>query len=215
MLRVLIADDHPIVRRGIRQILEETKNIQSIEEAATGQEVLDKVRAGKFDVVLLDISMPGMSGIDTLEELKKLRPSLPVLILSMYPEEEYAVRALKGGASGYLTKKSAPDELATAIRKLYKGERYISPAVADLLASNLMDTGERPLHENLSNREFQVLRMIVAGKALKEIAAEMSLSPKTVSTFRSRILHKLNMTSNSELIQYAIKYQLGTFPAVQ
>ncbi|MBA4374510.1 MAG: DNA-binding response regulator [Thermodesulfovibrio sp.] len=214
MLRVLIADDHPIVRKGIRQILEETKNIQSIVEAETGQEVLDKVRIGKFDIVLLDISMPGMSGIDTLEELKKLNPSLPVLILSMYPEEEYAVRALKAGASGYLTKKSAPDELATAIRKIYKGERYISPTLADLLASNLMDNIERPLHESLSNREFQVMRMIVTGKALKEIAGEMSLSPKTVSTFRSRILQKLHMTSNAELIQYAMKNQLSELPPV-
>jgi two-component system, NarL family, invasion response regulator UvrY len=215
MLRVLIADDHPIVRKGIRQILEETRNIQSVEEAATGQEVLDKVKKGKFDIILLDISMPGMSGLDTLEELKKLRPSLPVLILSMYPEEEYAVRALKAGASGYLTKKSAPDELATAIRKIYRGERYISPTLADLLAANLMDEIERPLHESLSNREFQVMRMIVAGKALKEIAGEMSLSPKTISTFRSRILEKLHMTSNAELIQYAVKNQLGELPRVE
>ncbi|MGC2061410.1 MAG: response regulator transcription factor [Thermodesulfovibrionales bacterium] len=215
MLRVLIADDHPIVRKGIRQILEETRNVQSIDEAETGQEVLDKVKKGRFDIVLLDISMPGMNGIDTLEELKKLKPSLPVLILSMYPEEEYAVRALKAGASGYLTKKSAPDELATALRKIYKGERYISPILADLLASNLLDELEKPLHESLSNREFQVMRMIVAGKALKEIAGEMSLSPKTVSTFRSRILQKLNMTSNAELIQYAVKNQLGELPRVE
>lgn len=215
MLRVLIADDHPIVRKGIRQILEETRNVQSVDEAETGQEVLDKVKKGRFDIVLLDISMPGMSGIDTLEELKKLKPSLPVLILSMYPEEEYAVRALKAGASGYLTKKSAPDELATAIRKIYRGERYISPTLADLLASNLMDDSERPLHESLSNREFQVMRMIVEGKALKEIAGEMSLSPKTVSTFRSRILQKLNMTSNAELIQYAVKNKLGELPRVE
>lgn len=215
MLRVLIADDHPIVRKGIRQILEETRNIQSIDEAETGQEVLEMVRKGRFDIVLLDISMPGMNGIDALEELKKLKPSLPVLILSMYPEEEYAVRALKAGASGYLTKKSAPDELATAIKKIYKGERYISPAVADLLASNLMEDLDRPLHESLSNRELQVMRMIVAGKALKEIAGEISLSPKTVSTFRSRILQKLNITSNAELIQYALKNKLGELPRVE
>jgi DNA-binding NarL/FixJ family response regulator len=212
MLRVLIADDHPIVRKGIRQILEETRNVQSIDEAETGEEVLDKATKNRYDIVLLDISMPGMNGIETLEQLKKLKPSLPVLILSMYPEEEYAVRALKAGASGYLTKKSAPDELATAIRKIYKGERYISPALADLLASNLLDDNERPLHESLSNREAQVMRMIVAGKALKEIAGEMSLSPKTVSTFRSRILQKLKITSNAELIQYAVKNQLGEFP---
>lgn len=215
MLRVLIADDHPIVRRGIRQILEETRNVQSIDEAETGQDVLEKVKAGRFDIVLLDISMPGMNGIDTLEALKKLKPLLPVLILSMYPEEEYAVRALKAGASGYLTKKSAPDELATAIRKIYRGERYISPTLAELLASNLMDDLERPLHESLSNRELQVMRLIVAGKALKEIAGEMSLSPKTVSTFRSRILQKLNISSNAELIQYAVKNRLGELPRVE
>lgn len=213
MLRILIADDHPIVRKGLRQILEETRNIQSIEEASSGQEVLDKVKKGKFDIVLLDISMPGISGIDTLEEIKKLQPSLPVLILSMYPEEEYALRALKAGASGYLTKKSAPDELAAAIKKIYRGERYISPTLADLLATNLMEDSGKPLHESLSNREFQVMRMIVSGKSLKEIAGEMSLSPKTISTFRTRILQKLNMKSNAELIQYAMKNQLCDMPS--
>jgi DNA-binding NarL/FixJ family response regulator len=208
MFRVLIADDHPIVRRGLKQILEDSGSIRSIDEAGSGQEVLDKISRAAFDIVLLDISMPGINGLETLEIAKKLKPLLPVLILSMYPEEEYAIRALKAGASGYLTKKSAPEELITAIRKISRGERYISPSLADLLAVSVVDDTERPLHESLSNREMQVLRMIVTGKSIKEIAGEMSRSPKTISTFRSRILQKLKMTSNAQLIQYAMKNKL-------
>jgi DNA-binding NarL/FixJ family response regulator len=208
MYRILIADDHPIVRRGLRQILEENKAVAGVDEAGTGQEALEKVKTGKFDVVMLDISMPGMNGLETMTELKKLKPALPVLILSIYPEEEYAVRALKGGASGYLTKKSAPDELITAIKKIVRGERYISPSLAEFLATHLTEDKDKPLHEGLSNREFQVMRMIASGKSLKEIAGEMSLSPKTISTFRTRILQKMEMKSNAELIQYALKNNL-------
>ena len=208
MYRILIADDHPIVRQGLKHILEESGYVRSIEEAETGREVVDKIRQSPFDVILLDISMPGMSGLETLEEIKKLNPSLPVLILSMYPEEDYAVRALKTGASGYLTKKSAPDELAKAIKKIARGERYISPALADFLAVNLTEDREKPLHESLSARELQVLRLIVAGKSIKEIAGEVSRSPKTISTFRSRILQKLDMKNNAQLFQYAIKNNL-------
>jgi DNA-binding NarL/FixJ family response regulator len=152
--------------------------------------------------------MPGMNGLETLAELKKLKPTLPVLILSIYPEEEYAVRALKGGASGYLTKKSAPDELITAIKKIVRGERYISPSLAEFLATHLTEDKDKPLHEGLSNREFQVMRMIASGRSLKEIAGEMSLSPKTISTFRTRILQKMEMKSNAELIQYSLKNNL-------
>jgi DNA-binding NarL/FixJ family response regulator len=209
MYRILIADDHPIVRRGLRQILEETRFVTSVDEASNGREALELVKKGKFDIVLLDISMPGMSGLEVLEELKKLKPSLPVLILSIYPEEDYAIRALKAGASGYLTKKSAPDELVVAIKKIYRGERYISPSLADYLASNIMDDKDKPLHNNLSNREFQVMRMMASGKTLKEIAGEINLSPKTISTFRTRILQKMRLKSNAELIQYAIKNGLG------
>ncbi|MBI5640030.1 MAG: response regulator transcription factor [Nitrospirae bacterium] len=205
MYRILIADDHPIVRRGLRQILEENHAVLSVDEAGTGQEALEKVKNGKFDMVLLDISMPGMSGLETLDELKRFSPELPVLILSIYPEEEYAIRALKAGASGYLTKKSAPDELMTAIKKISRGERYISPSLADFLAVSLVEDRERPAHEGLSNREYEVMLMIVAGKSLKEIAAEKSLSPKTISTFRTRVLQKMKMKSNAELIQYALK----------
>jgi DNA-binding NarL/FixJ family response regulator len=208
MYRILIADDHPIVRRGLRQILEENRSVSNVDEAETGREALEKVKKGKFDMILLDISMPGMSGLETLEEIKRLKPALPVLILSIYPEEEYAVRVLKTGASGYLTKKSAPDELITAIRKLARGERYISPSLAELLATHLTGETEKPHHESLSNREFQVMRMIASGKSLKEIAGDMSLSPKTISTFRTRILQKLDLKSNAELIQYALKHGL-------
>ena len=208
MFRILIADDHPIVRKGLVHVLEDSGIVRSIEEAANGQEVLDKVKRSHFDIVLLDISMPGMGGIETLEELKKLYPSLPVLMLSMYPEEEFAVRALKAGAAGYLTKKSASDELTDAIRKISRGQRYISSSLAEFLAVNLTEDTERPLHELLSNRELQVMRMIVKGMSIKEIAGEISRSPKTVSTFRSRILEKLKMKSNAQLIQYAMKNNL-------
>lgn len=208
MFRILIADDHPIVRKGLVHVLEDSGIVRSIEEASNGQEVLDKVKRSRFDVVLLDISMPGMGGIETLEELKKLCPSMPVLMLSMYPEEEFAVRALKAGASGYLTKKSASDELTDAIRKVSRGQRYISSTLAEFLAVNLTEDTERPLHELLSNRELQVLRMLVKGMSIKEIAGDISRSPKTVSTFRSRILEKLKMKSNAQLIQYAMKNNL-------
>jgi DNA-binding NarL/FixJ family response regulator len=208
VLRILIADDHPIVRQGLKHILEAGGNIRSIEEAENGTQVLNMIKKTPFDVVLLDISMPGINGLETLEEIKKIQASLPVLILSMYPEEEYAVRALKAGAAGYLTKKSVPDELTRAVKKLVRGERYISQTLAEFLAASLTDEGDKPLHESLSARELQVLRLIVAGKSIKEIAAEMLRSPKTISTFRSRILQKLNMKNNAQLYHYAMKNNL-------
>ncbi|MBI5846405.1 MAG: response regulator transcription factor [Nitrospirae bacterium] len=208
MYKILIADDHPIVRKGLRQILEEGGIVRKVEEAGSGKEAVEKVRNGSFDVALLDISMPEMSGLEALDEIKKLRPSMPVLILSIYAEEEYAVRALRSGASGYMTKKSAPDELIAAIRKIVRGGRYISPSLADFLASHLTGESDKPLHETLSTREFQVMRMIAAGRSLKEIAYDMSLSPKTISTFRTRILQKMQMQNNADLIQYAIKNKL-------
>lgn len=208
MYRILIADDHPIVRKGLRQILEEGGIVRTVEEAENGREAIEKIKKSNFDIAMLDISMPEMSGLEALEEIKKIKPALPVLILSIYPEEEYAVRALKSGASGYLTKKSAPDELITAIRKIARGSRYISLSLADFLACHLTGETNKPIHETLSNREFQVLRMIAAGKSLKEIAFDMSLSPKTISTFRTRILQKMQMQNNADLIQYAIKNNL-------
>ncbi len=213
MLRILITDDHPIVRRGLRQILDETDLVQKIVEAESGKEALEKIGENNFDVVLLDISMPGMDGIETAEEIKKLKPSLPILIISMYPERDYALRAFKAGALGYLTKKSAPEELATAIKKVINKERYITPTLADLLLADMVTAHSAgPLHESLSNREIQVMRLIVEGKSLKEIAGTMSLSPKTIGTFRTRILQKMNMTTNAELVKYSMHHQLFDVP---
>lgn len=208
MYRVLIADDHPVVRKGMREILVESGLIRSVDEAGNGREALDLISGHDYDVVLLDISMPGMGGIEALEAIKKTMPSLPVLMLTIYPETDYAVRCLRAGASGYLTKRSEPDELVVAIRKIVKGGRYISPVVADILASNITGNERETPHDKLSNRELQVMQMIVKGKSNKEIAANMSLSPKTISSFRSRILEKLVVKNNSEIVQYAVKHRL-------
>jgi len=208
MIRVLIADDHAVVRQGLKQILRDTREMIVAGEAVNGQEVLEKVRAAAWDVVILDISMPGHSGLDILKELKCERPTLPVLVLSMYSEDQFAMRVLKAGASGYLTKDSAPDELVKAIRKVVSGGKYVSPFLAEKLAFEIgMDSSKLP-HETLSDREFQVLRMIATGKAVKEIAAELSLSVKTISTYRARLLQKMNLTTNAELIHYAIQNRL-------
>jgi two-component system invasion response regulator UvrY len=208
VIRILIADDHPVVRMGYRKILEEVPGLLSVEETSNGEETIEKATSTVFDVVLLDISMPGKSGIDVLRELKRIRPALPVLMLSMYPEEEYAVRAFKEGASGYLSKKSAPEELVTAIKTVLKGRKYLSPSLGEFLASSLaIETEELP-HRRLSDREFHVMQMIVSGKLIKQIASELNLSPKTISTYRARILQKLNVENNAELIQYALKHRL-------
>lgn len=208
MLRILIADDHPVVRQGLRQIIAETSDMVVVDEASNGWEVLSKVRASSYDVVLLDISMPGRSGVDILKELKDERPGLPVLILSIHPEEQYALRAFKAGASGYLTKESAPDELVAAIRKISTGGKYVSSSLAEILASELGTSNEELPHKTLSNREYQVLRMIALGKTVTEIAEELSLSVKTVSTHRSRILEKMKMKNNAEITYYAVKNRL-------
>jgi len=205
MIKVLIADDHTIVREGLKQILSESSDIIASGEARNGKEVLNKIIEDDYDVVLLDISMPGRSGIDILKEIKSIKPKLSVLILSMYPEEQYAVRALKTGASGYLTKESATDELISAIRKVYLGGKYISSTLAEELAFYLENDTERKPHDKLSNREFHVMSMIASGKTVNKIAEELSLSPKTISTYRSRILEKMKMKTNAELIHYAIK----------
>ena len=208
MLRILIADDHPVVRQGLRQTIAETSDMVVVDEAGNGWEVLSKVRASSYDVVLLDISMPGRSGLDILKELKDERPGLPVLILSIHPEEQYALRAFKAGASGYLTKESAPDELVAAIRKISTGGKYISSSLAEILASELGTSNEELSHETLSNREYQVMRMIALGKTVTETAEELSLSVKTVSTYRSRILEKMKMKNNAEITYYAVKNRL-------
>lgn len=209
-IRLLIGDDHAVVRKGMKQILAETRDIVVADEAGNGREVLEKVRKNDFDMVLLDISMPGRDGLEVLKELKSLRPKLPVLMLSMYPEEQYAVRSLRSGASGYLTKDSAPDELISAIRKVSSGGKYVSASLAEKLAHKLGADVEKPLHEALSDREYQVMCMIASGKTVKEIGEELSLSVKTVSTYRSRILNKMRLKGNAELTRYAIDNKLVT-----
>ncbi|MBF0472643.1 MAG: response regulator transcription factor [Nitrospirae bacterium] len=208
MLNVLIADDHAIVREGMRQILSSTSDINLTAEASDGIEMLSMIRKKKFDVILMDISMPGLNGLDALKQLKTEFPSLPVLILSMYPEEQYARRFLKAGASGYLTKASAPDELIIAIRKVSEGKKYISPTLADMLASSLdQDTDKMP-HELLSDREYQIMLMIALGKTPRVISQELSLSVKTVNNYRMRVLEKMNMKSNAEITTYVIDKSL-------
>jgi two-component system, NarL family, invasion response regulator UvrY len=192
----------------LKQILGDTPEMVFAGEATNGQEVLDKVRAEAWDVVVLDISMPDRSGLDVLKQLRSERPKLPVLVLSMHSEDQYAVRVLKAGASGYLTKDSAPDELVKAIRKVVSGGRYVSSFLAEKLAFEIGTDSSRLPHETLSDREFQVLRLIAAGKSVTEIAAELYLSVKTVSTYRARMLEKMNLTTNAELIHYAMQNHL-------
>ena len=208
MIKILIADDHPVVRKGLKEIIEEIPDMVVSSEANNGQEALEKVRKNDFDIVVLDISMPGISGLDILKQLKSEKPELSILVLSMYPEEQYAVRVLRAGASGYLTKESAPEELIAAIRKASKGGKYISSSLAEKLAFDLETDAERQLHETLSDREYQVMRMIASGKTAKEIGEKLFLSVKTISTYRARILEKMEMKSNAELIHYALKHGL-------
>ncbi|MDX1520520.1 MAG: response regulator transcription factor [Anaerolineae bacterium] len=208
MIKVLIADDHPIVRQGLRQILSGVPEMEVAGEAANAQETLDQVRAGGWDVLVLDITMPDRSGFDILKELKLEQPHLPVLILSIHAEEQLAVRVLKAGASGYLTKENAPGELVKAIRKVVSGGKYISRTLAETLAFSLDAASDRPPHEALSDREFQVMQLMASGKTLTEIAEELSLSTKTVSTYRTRLLHKMNLETNAEIIRYAIENRL-------
>ena len=208
MIVILIADDHAIVLEGLKQIIADMPDLVVTGEAENGQEVLALVSKGDFDVILLDLAMPGRGGLDTLKQLKGERPELPVLILSMYPEEQYAIRALKAGASGYLTKESAPDELITALKKVTRGGKYISSSLSEKLAFNIEVDTEKLPHEILSDREFQVMNMIAMGKTVTEIADKLSLSVKTISTYRSRILEKMNLKNNSELTYYAIKHGL-------
>jgi DNA-binding NarL/FixJ family response regulator len=208
VLRILIADDHPVFRRGLKQIIEEASDLIVAGEAANGAEAFRKARTGDYDVVLLDITMPVKNGVDVLSQLKHDRPALPVLMLSMHPEEQYAVRALRAGASGYLTKESAPEELVAAIRKVSAGGKYVSASLAEHLASIVQSAGESPPHETLSRREYQVMCLIAAGKTVSEVARELSLSVKTVSTYRARILEKLQMKNNAELMRYATQNQL-------
>lgn len=208
MINVLIADDHTIVRKGLKQLLAETPDMVVAGEASNGYEVLEKIKQNHYDVLLLDISMPGKSGLDILKELRAEKPKLPVLVLSMYPEEQYAVRVLRAGASGYLTKESAPDELVVAMRKVAQGKKYVSPSLAEKLAVDLEVDATKPAHETLSDREYQVMCMIASGETVGEIAEKLSLSAKTISTYRARILEKMSMKNNAELTHYAIQNKL-------
>ncbi len=208
MIKIFIADDHAIVRKGLKQIVGDTSDMVIAGEAGNGHEALDKVLKNDYDVIVLDISMPGINGLDVLKQIKSQKPKLPILALTMHPEEQYAVRVLRAGASGYLTKESASDELITAIKRVSTGRKYVSSSLAEKLAFGLEVDSEKPLHENLSDREYQVMCMIASGKTVKEIAGELFLSAKTVSTYRTRILEKMNMKNNAELTHYAIKQGL-------
>jgi DNA-binding NarL/FixJ family response regulator len=207
-IKVLVADDHEIVRQGLKTIISEHSDLSIAGEAENGNQVLKILKKTKVDVVLLDFDMPEKNGLDTLIELKALYPKLPVMILSIFPEDHYGTRFLKAGASGYLQKSSATDQLIDAIRKVFNGGKYISSALTDRLVTNLNRDHERPLHESLTDREFQVFCLLATGKKLKEIADQLCLSINTISTYRSRILQKMDMSSNADVIRYAIKNKL-------
>ena len=204
-VRVLIVDDHAIVREGLKRILADAPELHVAGEAASGTEAIRLVREGSWDVMLLDVSLPGANGLEVLRAVRECVPQLPVLVLTMYPEDQYAIRMLRAGAAGYLTKEGAPGQLVTAIRKVAAGGKYISPAVAEKLAWELERRKQPATHEDLSNREFEILRLIASGKTVSQIAQDLHLSVKTVSTYRMRLLTKLNMKSNAELTHYAIK----------
>jgi DNA-binding NarL/FixJ family response regulator len=208
MLRILIADDHEVVRKGLVKVLTETLQPVKVDEAKTGQEAISKAGKSEYDLVVLDIKMPGKSGLDVLKEIKQNQPKRPVLILSMHPEEQFAVRAIRAGASGYLTKECAGDELVLAIRKALKGEKYISSSLAQILAGELDSDLEKPIHEILSDREYQVMLMIASGKPVGAIARELCLSAKTISSYRTNILLKTRMKNNAEITHYAIQNNL-------
>ncbi|HET7160168.1 MAG TPA: response regulator transcription factor [Burkholderiales bacterium] len=207
-IRVLIADDHAILRRGLRQIIEETDDICVVGEAESSAETLQQMRTQPCEVVLLDISMPDRNGMDTLQIIRKDHSKVAVLMLSTHPENQYAVRALREGAAGYLTKQSAPAQLVNAIRQVSTGKKYVTPAVAEELAKHVLNDSDRPPHELLSNREYQTMCLIAGGRTVTEIGLQLSLSAKTVSVYRARVLAKLGLTSNAAIAHYAIKNKL-------
>ena len=208
MIRILIADDHTVVRKGLRQILAEEFTDAYIEDVPDAEEVIKKVIKEKWDVVISDLTMPGQSGLDVLLFIKQKYPSIPVLILSIHPEEQYAIRVLKAGASGYLSKDTAPDELVNAVKRVMQGKKYITLSIAEKIANSLDNDSDKKLHELLSDREFNVFKMLAAGKSVGEIAESLSLSVTTVSTYRTRILSKMNMKTNANLTLYAIENSL-------
>lgn len=208
MIRILVADDHTVVRRGLRQILLEGFPGALVEEVGDAEDLIKNVVKSEWDVVISDLSMPGRSGLDALQQIKQLHPNLPVLILSIHPEEQYALRVLKAGASGYLSKDMAPDELVNAVKKVMLGKKYITASVAEKLAATLDQDHNKPLHEFLSDREFNVLKMLAAGRSVSEIAESLFLSVTTVSTYRSRIMAKMNLKNNAELTLYSMEHKL-------
>lgn len=207
MAKILIVEDHPIFRRGLREILAKEAQFGMIGEARNALEAWDHLRKESWDAVVIDINLPGKSGLDLLTELKQQQPNLPKLVLSAYPEDQYAMRVLRAGASGYVTKDRTPEELVKALTKLLQGEKYISDTLADKLVVNL-DRSEKPPHEWLSDREYEILKMIATGKAPREIAALLYISPRTVNTYRTRVLQKLKLKNNAQLVQYAIENDL-------
>jgi two-component system, NarL family, invasion response regulator UvrY len=209
VIGVFIADDHPVVRQGIRQIVAATDDITVVDEATTGHEALQRLSDVQCDLVLLDLSLPDIDGLDLLKQLKREYPQRPILILTMHSEDQFALRALKAGASGYLTKESAPAELVGAVRKVVAGGRYISQRLAESLAAHLGPDAEKPVHERLSDREYQVLRLIAAGRSTRDISTQLSLSSKTVSTYRARLLDKMGMKTSAELMAYAVRHHLA------
>jgi two-component system, NarL family, invasion response regulator UvrY len=209
MIRVLIADDHAIIRHGLKQIIEESGEMRVVAEADSGIDALRKIRGNDCDVVLLDISMPDMSGIDVLKQIHAERPQLPILILSIYPEDQYATRLIKAGAAGYMTKESAPSEVVKALLRVAGGKKYISAAVAEILANDLGTAEERLPHQILSDREYQIFLLLASAKTVSEIAGTLALSVKTVSTYRGRILEKMHLNNNAELMRYAVDNHLA------
>ena len=208
-MRILIADDHAIVRKGIRQLLQEEYPAALIEEVGDSETLIAKANAEKWDVVICDLDMPGRSGLDAMQQIKAMHPRLPVVIMSIYPEEQYALRLLRAGAAGYLSKDAATEDLAKAVRQVLNGRKYISPAVAEIMAGGLAGEGtDKASHESLSNREFEVFKLIASGKSVSEIAEKLSLSSPTVSTHRARILAKMNLRTNAELTRYALENKL-------
>lgn len=207
-IKILIADDHAIVREGLKQIVAEEKDIQVAGEAENSEQMMKHLEKEKWSVVILDINMPGKSGLEALKDIKLQYPDLPVLILSMFSEDQYGIRAIKAGASGYLKKVSAPTELVSAIRKIVSGGKYINPSLAEKLADKFGETQKKSLHENLSDREYQIMCNIALGKSAEEIAQELSISINTVYTYRNRILEKMSLKSNVELTQYVLSNKL-------
>lgn len=208
MTKILVVDDHAVVRQGVKQILNEQFQGAVIGEARNAEEMIDRIRKFTWDIVVLDVGMPGKSGLDALKDLKQVSPKLPVLVLSAYPEDQLARRMLKAGAAGYLTKDSAPNELVQALRKILGGGKFVSASMAELLVANLNDQAERPLHELLSDREYQVMCLIAVGKSLKEIADDLCVGISTINTYRARILEKMQLKNNTELTHYALQNRL-------